>query len=150
MGLVDCKFQTSNQDIFSRQELVADTNIEIVMVNFSSTEISDAGFYLIPATSVGDVDYPADFPRETDYQDILTWGSKTINGVTVSGGLKVTYLNEDNVLTTTYFGRERGAHFGNRILIKNLAPEENFSFTLRLETPPGVASRRFFVSLVIA
>lgn len=149
MSLTDCKFTFSGANIYNPKDILPDTDYIFTVTNYGLESLTELGFYLVPATSVGDVDNPADFPRETDYQDILTWGSKTQMGVTVSGGLKIIVSNNEETLTTTYFSRNNGAHYGNRILIEELSADESLTFTLRLETPPGIASRRFFVSLVL-
>lgn len=150
MSILDCKFEFSSNSIFPPFGIDADTVYEITLTNQGSALLENLGFHLIPATSIGDVDNPADFPRETDYQDILTWGSKTVAAVTVSGGLKITYRDPDDLEQTDYFTRDQGANHSNRILIKSLDADESTTFELELETPPGAPTRRCFVTLVLS
>lgn len=149
MSILDCKFTFADSEIYGPKGIESGIDYLFTIENLGDTALENIGFYLVPATSIGDVDNPADFPRETDYQDILTWGSQTKLGIELTGGLKITYTDRAGDPQTAYFSRDSGANRFNRVLIQDIAISAQLEFTLRLETPPGVISRRFFITLVL-
>jgi len=127
-------------------ETVNGAGIQITVTNMGDTDLSNLGMYLVPATSVGDVDNPADFPPHTDYQDLLTWGQKTDLGLVGSGGLKLTVPQNDGTFND-YVTRRQGATYATKIPFIDLGAGDSATFTVEFETPPGEPARRFFVDL---
>jgi len=119
---------------------------EFKVTNFGDDSLTNLGIYIVPATSVGDVDYPADFPPNTDYQDLMTWGSKTSAGVTAEGGLKLTLPQNDGTFAE-YVTREVGASYRTKIPFIDLGAGDSANFTVEFETPPGQPARRFYIDL---
>jgi hypothetical protein len=127
-------------------EVLNGTAVQITVTNLGDDDIEGLGMYIVPATNVGDVDNPADYPPHTDYQDILTWGTKSDLGLSAVGGLKLT-LPQDDGTFTGYVTRSAGATYRNRIPFISLAAGDSATFTMEFETPPGEPARRFFVDL---
>lgn len=125
---------------------ITDTNISIRVINFGEDNISDLGFYISPATSVGDVDFPADYPPETDYEDLLTWGTKSFLGLISEGGLWISIPTNDGIWEG-YITRSNGSQYNNKIPFKDLVAGEEADFDIRFETPLDTEARRFFIDL---
>jgi hypothetical protein len=124
--------------------LLDNTPVVFKVTNLEEETAENLGFYISPAANVGDVDNPADYAPETDWLELLTWGDDTVSGVTASGGLKVTI---DAV--TTYISSSQGSAYKNRILFPDMLSGETKEFTVTLETPASVVSRRLFITLVL-
>lgn len=148
MGLESLIFQVDDETIYTPETVASGVPRQITMVNNGLDAITGLGFYVSPATTLGDVDYPADFPPDTDYQDLLKWGSQTVAGVNPNGGLQVTLPQSDGSTATNYVSRSQGSTYSNRLRMKDLAAGEEASITFTLETPPATAARRLFISLV--
>ena len=118
--------------------------VEFTVENLDTSTAENLGFFLKAATTVGDVDNPAEEPPESDYNDVLQWGADTFLGLEPSGGLKVT-VGAD----TTYFRFGKGDLKKNKIAFGDLVSGGSGDFTLELEAPPGVPSRRLYVSLFL-
>jgi hypothetical protein len=146
MSVHDLIFKTDNEVIYDPEQLTAGTPITITVTNFGTETLTDLGLFLVPANSVGDVDFPADYPPETDYQDLLEWGTSTALGITGVGGLQVTAPQNSGSLTV-YFRREQGASLNNKIPFQDLDPNQTATFTLTLQTPPSVPARRLYVDV---
>lgn len=149
MSVLDCKFTFASAEIYGPKGIETGIDYVFKVENLGDTALEDIGFYLIPATSIGDVDNPADYPRETDYQDILTWGNQTVLAIELVGGLKISYTDQAGDPQVSYFTRDAGGNRANRILIEDIDVAGEAEFTLRLETPPAVVSRRFYITLVL-
>lgn len=129
--------------------LVASSFINIRVTNYGDSDLTGLGFYISPATSVGDVDFPADYPPETDYEDLITWGSKTVSMLEVTGGI-VVVLPTDTGTVTSYITRSAGSKYGNKLTFQDLAAGESAVFSIKFETPDtDNRARRFFVNLNI-
>lgn len=149
MSLHDLKFTTNaDSDGIFDPLLLTSTGVEVTLTNYGNDTLSNLGFFVVPATYMGDIDNPADFPPESDYQDLIEWGTATDLGLAVQGGLKIT-STRDSVEATQYVTRSKGAIRSNKILIDDLSSGASTTFTLLLETPPGVSSRRLFIDLVV-
>lgn len=123
------------------------SSLTVVRVtNYGDTDLSDLGLYIVPATSVGDVDFPADFPPETDYEDILTWGTRSELGLVVSGGLWIERPTNAGTVTG-YLSRNAGSQHSNKVAFKDIAAGETVEYSVRFDTPPAEASRRFFIDI---
>ena len=127
-------------------ETISSTQIILQVTNLGDEDLSDLGFYIVPATSIGDVDYPADFAPETDYEDILTWGTRVELGEISQGGLWISTPTNDGSFAG-YVTREAGSLYTNKISCKDLVAGETMEITLRFDTPDGESARRFFIDL---
>ena len=150
MSVQDLVFEVvaTSTTIYDPQLIEPGTPIEIRVTNMGDEDLADLGFYLVSSTSLGDVDNPSLYSAETDYQDILTWGTATDLGEEVTGGLIVDCAN-NSTTGSWYFTRSAGSLVSNKIEFIDLDAGDIQTFTLTLETPPGVTSRRFYVSLVL-
>lgn len=125
---------------------ISSSLLTLQVTNYGDEDLIDLGVYIVPATDVGDVDFPADFPPETDYEDILTWGTRTDLGDEPQGGLYLEIPTNDGTFTG-YVTRSSGALLGNKIDFKDLAAGETVQFSVKFETPLGEPARRFFIDL---
>ena len=148
MSVHDINFEivSTGETIYDPLTLHSSTPLQVRVINYGDDDLEDLGFYLVPATNVGEVDNPADYPPHSDYQDMLTWGTATDLGLVIAGGLKITCDNPDGGFSG-YFTRTKGAQLGNKIPFINLAAGDSELITLELETPPSVSARRFFIDL---
>jgi len=121
----------------------------ITVTNTSGDTIGNVGVWIIPADCVGDVDHPGDNTPAVDYQDLLTWGTKTQlqgwSGPDQYGGLKIT--GPDG--TVTYVTRGAGSKYSNRIVLGDIPDSDHLDFTVELEVPVGMDARRLFISLAV-
>lgn len=148
MSVHDLTFVTTSdgQVIYSPQT-VSSTAVDITVTNNGTTDLEDLGIYIVPSTSVGDVDYPADYPPYTDYQDLVTWGTDTDSGVTVSGGIYLSLPQNGAATFTGHITRTQGSLYTNKIPFIDLAAGDSATFSITFQTPPAVASRRFYIDL---
>lgn len=145
MSTQDLVFQTGAVLSTIFDPLVLESQpITVSVSNLGADDLSDLGLYLVATTNLGDVDYPADYPPETDYQDLLAMGSATDAGLTVDGGLEVTVNGETYRIT-----RSRGASYATRIAFPDLNSGDTEEFILELTLPPAFVARRFFVNVVL-
>lgn len=150
MSVQDLVFEVvaTSTTIYDPQLIEAGVPIQIRVTNMGDEDLVNLGFYLVPATDLGDVDNPSLYSVEKDYQDMISWGTATDLGEAVSGGLKITCSN-NSTTGTWYFTRTAGALLTNRIEFIDLDAGDIQTFTLTLETPAGVTARRFYVSLIL-
>lgn len=148
MSVQDLTFEvvSTGSTIYDPLTVVSGAPIQVRVTNYGDDALEDLGFYLVPATNVGNVDNPADYPPHTDYQDMLTWGMKTKLGISVSGGVKLTCPTNDGTFSD-YITRTQGALLSNKIPFINLGAGDSQLFTIELETPPAVTARRFYIDL---
>lgn len=118
----------------------------VSVTNMGSSDLKKIGLYLVPASNVGDVDNPADNPPETDYQDLLTWGTASESGSAAEGGLKVV---STAFPSATYITRARGATRRTRLLLGDINAGDAIDFTITFEAPPAVPARRLFISFLV-
>lgn len=148
MGTLDITFSNvSDSETIYDPKLVGGTPVQIQVTNYGDDNLSNLGMFIVAATSVGDVDNPADFPPATDYQDLLTWGQKSKLGLSAQGGLKLTVPQNDSVTFSDYVTRLQGASYLTKIPFIDLAAGDTAVFTVEFETPVGEPARRFFVDL---
>jgi hypothetical protein len=129
---------------------VADVDVIVTVTNLGATDLTGLGLYVVPSTVAGTVDLPASNPAETDYQDLLEWGSATDAAITLQGGLLVTCTQPGPSAFVGYVTRTQGATIANKILIEDLAAGASTTVTLQMQTPPGVTARRFYTNVVIS
>lgn len=147
MSALDLIFvTTADGETIYGPETIGGVLIQITVTNMGDADLTDLGIYVVPATNVGDVDNPADFPPATDYEDILTWGQQTALALTVSGGLVLT-VPQNAGTVTEYVTRTAGASYATKIPFIDLASGDSATFDVLFETPAGEPSRRFFIDL---
>lgn len=134
--------------IYDPLKVVTDSATIIRVTNFSTDDLTDLGLYVVPSTSLGSVDFPADFPPQTDYQDLMTWGQAVEAGLETVGGLKIT-VPQNSGTSVQRITRTQGALKSNKIPFIDLPAGGSADFTVVLETPPSVSARRLFINLVI-
>lgn len=138
--------RTSDGETIYDPEVLNGAPVQITVTNLGDDDLDTLGMYIVPATNVGDVDNPADYPPHTDYQDLMTWGGKTELGLVAQGGLKLTLPQNDGTFIG-YVTRSAGGTYKTRIPFIDLAAGDSATFTLEFETPPGEPARRFFIDL---
>lgn len=149
MSIQDLVFRVNNSKVYDPLGVESGIVQTVSVTNYGTEALTNLGFFLVPATSVGDVDNPAEFPPETDYQDLLEWGTSVDVGLTVTGGLKISGPQNVGANLEQYFSRTHGTNRVNKIPCRDIGVNETISFTLTLETPPAVSSRRLFVNVVL-
>lgn len=119
-------------------------------IRITSYEISDVspGLYISRSTWGMAVDYPADYPPSTDYEDLTTYGTLSEEGIEASGGLKVKIPFEEGDLET-YITRDAGSRYRNKISLGTLSFEESLDIQIKLEPLPIGEARRYFVNINI-
>jgi hypothetical protein len=120
--------------------------VTIAVTNYGDTDLEELGFYILAATDVGDVDFPADYPPETDYEDLLTWGTRTFLTLAPAGGIYLSLPQNDGTFTG-YVTRTAGAKLTNKIPFQDIPAGGTVEFQIRFETPTGEPARRFFVDI---
>ena len=145
MSTNDLTFSIASETVYD-PVTVSGSLVVFQVTNYGDEDLEDLGFYIVPATEVGDVDFPADYPPETDYEDLLTWGTRATLGLITQGGLYLELPTNDGTLTG-YVTRSAGAQLGNKIGFKDLTAGETVEFSLRFDTPDGESARRFFIDL---
>lgn len=151
MGLEDLVFEdvAEAEVIFDPLRIQSAVSRTVRVTNQGEDDLHGLGMYLQSGTSLGDLDAPADNPPETDYQDLLTWGTKTDGGVTLAGGMKLTLPQNIGANQVSYITRTAGATARNKLPFKDLAAGESAEFSILLETPSGVTSRRLYINLTL-
>lgn len=145
MSTNDLTFSASGTTVYDPLTITG-SFLVVSVTNYGDTDLEDLGLYIAPATEVGDVDFPADFPPETDYEDLLTWGTRTDLGLETSGGIYLSIPTNTGTFTG-YVTRSAGAQLKNKIAFKDIAAGETVEFSIRFDTPPGEPARRFFVDV---
>lgn len=80
MSIEDLTFlyYPSLDQIFDPADVSSASSLQVRIRNDGEVDLADLGLYAAPATNLGSVDYPSDFSPETDFQDLLTVGTKAI------------------------------------------------------------------------
>lgn len=141
------KTYTTQETIYSPVQLIH-TYTHVLVTNTGTETLTDVGCYIRPATNVGDVDNPADRAPETDYEDLLTWGTESDLGLAISGGIKLT-LPQETGTQISYVTREQGSLLKNKLACKDIAAGETIQISILFEQPPGSPTRRFYIDLVM-
>lgn len=141
-------FEYNGDPIFPPFEAVVGVRT-ITVTNNGTETLTGLGFYIRPATSQGDLDKPATYPPETDYQEMLTWGTRTDLGITANGGLIVTLDPDGTGPVAYYVHRDHGANAENKIRLMDLDPGESTDIDIEFETPPSFTTRRFYLDIGI-
>jgi hypothetical protein len=152
MGAEDLIFRHYNgasyDDIYDPQT-VEGTDVTIQVTNSGDDTLSSLGLYLAVASTLGDVDNPGEGSPETDYQDLITMGQDTTDGVTSQGGVYVSVPQTTGPNIDGYINRTTGYSYATKIAFKELGPGDAATFTIRMEQPTGAPARRFYVNVVV-
>ena len=143
------KVVSTGETVYDPVTLVSATTTILSVTNLGAEDLTGLGMYIVTATKVGDVDNPADFPPETDYQDVMTWGQSVLAGLTVTGGMKLTLPQTTGPNVISYIAREQGSKRSNKLAFKDLVSGAVAEFTVHLETPAAVGARRMYIDLVL-
>ena len=123
--------------------------ITFSVTNYGTDTLTGLGFYIRPATTQGSVDLLATNSPETDFQDLLTWGTRTDLGIVANGGMIVVLPQTAGPDITEYVTRTQGSSAANKLPFKDLDPGETAEFTVELELPPSYSTRRIYVDIGI-
>lgn len=138
--------QQNNQNVYRplsiKSSSVIDGEIIIQIFNTSGSAATAPGFYIDKAKNVGEAIYPPDFDIHIDHMDIVRWGNEKINNNTY-GGLIVTKENGTEIIISS----KDGSNYKNRIALGPIASGQSVTLKITLEVPPGVSSRRLYISL---
>ena len=145
MSTNDLEFSVLGSTVYDPVTITG-SYVTVSVTNYGDTDLTDLGFYISPATEVGDVDFPADYPPETDYEDLLTWGTRSTLGLAPSGGLYIS-LPQNTGSFVGYITRTGGSKLTNKIAFKDIPAGGTVEFQIRFDTPPGQPARRFFVDI---
>lgn len=126
--------QRQNDNII---QVTSDEDTETFQVVNSGIERS-LGLYIKKSTVVGTVEYPADKESYIDIHDIFKYGNR-------SEGLY--YLDSNG--TKHYFSRSSGSKPSNKIDLGNFASGETRTFEIGFDQIADLASRRFFIDIVV-
>tara|TARA_Y100001970_G_C14244889_1_gene867439 strand:+ start:341 stop:826 length:486 start_codon:yes stop_codon:yes gene_type:complete len=123
----------------------------VKIINGGDTTFSNLGIYVQPTSNLGPWDNPAEQPPQSDYQDLLTWGTRANATFGTpefkKGGIKlfIDAYEEDYV----YITRTSGSMFSNRIKIGSIPAGFTTILKLEFEVPEEVDARRLFISVVV-
>ena len=146
MSLNNLKISTETiNDVYEPIEIVAtefvDGSQTIRITNFGDSEVADLGVYISIASNVGDVDNPADYAPHIDYQQVLTWGTQGI------GGLTVYYPSSSP--SGTLIKRGVGSSIRSKIPLKTMTAGETLEFKVEFSVPLTETARRLFVNISV-
>lgn len=134
MSVHDLTFKDAGVLIYDPLAPTVGVSKTITVTNNGTEDLTGLGFFIRPATNLGQIDNPASYPPETDYQDLLTWGEAVDGGLTIHGSL---------------INRTVGNLKSTKILLGDLAAGANTTFEVLLEFPLGAPARRLFIDLVL-
>ena len=140
---------STGDTIYDPLTVTSDVLISLRVTNNGSDDLTDLGLFVEPTTTLGDVDEPADYPPETDFQDLLTWGTNTDDGTSTAGGILVDLPQTGGGTVASYITRTQGSLKSNKLAIADIAAGASIDFDLTLETPDGVTARRLYANIVI-
>jgi len=154
----DLSIRANGEVIFSPLRLVSDAAISgsaIVEVTNMNQDFSlkKLGVWLKPSDTFGPLDFPAEAPPETDYQDLLMWGSKTERLPSFEGGVRI-FSPEDSA-SPVIVTKSKGSTWRNRIPVPDLLPGQTIKIKIEFIVPKsnGIAdtvdSRRLFTSVMV-
>lgn len=147
MSVHDLRIQVAGNTLYG-PELVDSTPKVFTITNMGTEDLEDLGIWIVPATSVGDVDDPADYPPHSDYEDILQWGTDAeLN--TVPGGLVMTIPQNVGPDLTVRVTRNFGSSRGNKIPVQDLNAGDSINIEIEFEVPALVPARRFFIDVKV-
>lgn len=136
----------NNSNIYRPVEMSSSVNVDgtVTLSAFNATDsvLSSVGLYISKAKNIGEAVAPADFDTHIDFNNIIEWGNKTVRENSYGG---LIFVNSNG--TQYYFNSSRGSKKSNKIPLGDLDPGQSISFSLILESPPSVSSRRLFIAI---
>lgn len=141
MSAADLVFTISGNLIYDPLQ-ISGAPITVTVQNNGVEDLIGLGMYIQPATSLGDVDAPASYPPEQDYEDLLQWGTDAI------GGLQLDLPTNGGPVSTTVT-HLLGSKSENKLDFQDLPSGASKTFDITFNTPAGEPSRRFFIDLVL-
>ncbi len=148
MSVHDLTFTTTaDGEVIYEPETVSSTPVQITVTNYGTDDLTNLGLYVVAATTLGDVDAPATYPPATDYQDLITWGTKTDLGLAATGGIYLSVPQNGSVTFTDHVTRTTGSSFTTKIPFIDLAAGDSATFSVTFQTPTGTPARRFYIDL---
>lgn len=145
------RFTSSGENIYDPLTIFSESTspgeVLITVTNYGSSAIEGVGLYIKPASNLGSVDNPAESPPETDYQDVLFWGTRSTTIGGIQGGIKA-YI-PSTILSGSWITRTYGATYKTKIPIGDLAAGASSTLILEFTTPSDVISRRLFLDIVV-
>lgn len=136
----------NNSNIYRPVEISSSINVDgtvsLSAMNSTDSVLESVGVYISKAKNIGEAIKPSDFDSHIDFNNIIEWGNKSIRENSYGG---LIFINSNG--TEYYFNSSRGSKKSNKIVIGTLQPGETMNFTLRLESPPSVSSRRLFIAI---
>lgn len=121
---------------------ISDGQIEIQAYNYSNSNLKNVGVYISSAKNLGEGNLPADFGPHIDFNNIIEWGNKSIRENSY-GGLVLIRSNKPDV----YFSSRNGSSKYKKIILGDIASGDSITFTVKLESPVNVSSRRLYISI---
>jgi len=146
ISFVDEEGQTIYSALRIKSEIDENGSTIFKINNLGNNAYTNLGVFIRPSTNLGPWDYPADSPPGTDYQDLLTWGSKS-EATGELGGLKI--FTDPFSDDYQYVTRHNGSTFLNRIKVGALPQNNSTSVKIEFEVPEGVDSRRLYIDIVV-
>ena len=138
--------KNNNNNIYRPIELISNINsvgvISLSAMNTTEGILYSVGIYISKAKNIGEAIKPSDFDTHIDFNNIIEWGNRSIRESSYGG---LIFVNQNG--NEVYFNSSRGSKRSNKISLGTLNPGESVDFTLKLETPPSVSSRRLFIAV---
>ena len=138
--------KNNNNNIYRPIELISNINsdgvISLSAMNTTEGILHSVGIYISKAKNIGEAIKPSDFDTHIDFNNIIEWGNRSIRESSYGG---LIFVNQNG--SEVYFNSSRGSKRSNKISLGTLNPGESVDFTLKLETPPSVSSRRLFIAV---
>jgi hypothetical protein len=135
------KYEGTGDRIFDPMTLEDASPITVRVENAGETDLTGLGVFFVPATNLGPVDYPSDFPPDTDYQDIISVGDEI-----AEEGLKVTIPQEAGT-NTYYINREQGSTLRNKLPVVDIPASSYIDIVIEYEDAVALGARRLFVDM---
>jgi hypothetical protein len=136
----------NNSNIYRPIEIASSINVDgttnLSAFNTTDFTITSVGVYISKAKNIGEAIKPSDFDSHIDYNNIIEWGNRSIRESSY-GGLILVKSNGNE----QYFNSSKGSKRGNKIVLGDLSPGQSVNFTLKLESPASVSSRRLFIAV---
>jgi len=152
MSVADLTFTVTGSPV-TDPLTVGGTTVSVVVTNNGDDTVSGAGIYIAPATFTGPFDAQPSSSPETDYVDLLTWGTAShASGGGIVGGLKLVSYVDDSAVTqnNVYITNTTGYDVGTKLLVEDLAPAATTTIEVVVETPPSVTARNLYFDFRVA
>ncbi len=139
--VTDLIFESASEVIYD--PLLVTTTVTVTVRNQGAEDLSNLGLYIKPASLAGEFTYAATYAPQTDYEDLLTWGTAE------TGGLTVTLPQNTGPDVETIISRTAGASVATKLPFQDLDADAEAEFTIEFAAPSGEPARRFYIDVVI-